>query len=341
MKLTKLFIFLAALAALTACQKEPTHFNPGGYTGANKVNNTTIHDNKKPSSETHGGGDHAYGGESHFKEVERPQRIAEMAAQRGEQENAAPVLRVVSPANNSTVNSSTVRVKIELTGDLKGYSTGMNPETKMGNHIHVILDNQPYEAYYNLNQEFELRNVSDGEHTLRFFPSRPWHESYKNEGAFQMVRFTVKNGGGDASKPTTTNTNQTVANPAATPEGKEMAQSSAGAVDPARPLLTYSRPKGDYKGEEADPIMIDFWLSNARLAGDGGEYRVRLSIDGKEIKMIDRWQPIWLAGWSNGKHSVKLDLVDQNGNLVENGGYNSTTREITVAGATAGGHGGH
>ncbi len=74
----------------------------------------------------------------------------------------------------------------------------------MGNHIHVILDNQPYEAYYELGQPFELRNVSEGKHTLRVFPSRPWHESYKNDGSFQMVSFTVK-GGGDASKPTTTN----------------------------------------------------------------------------------------------------------------------------------------
>ncbi len=66
--------------------------------------------------------------------------------------------------------------------------------TQMGNHIHIILDNQPYEAHYNLAQAFELRNVADGEHTLRVFPSRPWHESYKNSGAFQMIRFTVKNG---------------------------------------------------------------------------------------------------------------------------------------------------
>jgi hypothetical protein len=56
----------------------------------------------------------------------------------------------------------------------------------------VILDNQPYEAYYELGQPFELRNVSEGKHTLRVFPSRPWHESFKNDGAFQMVEFTVK-----------------------------------------------------------------------------------------------------------------------------------------------------
>jgi hypothetical protein len=202
----------------------------------------------------------------------------------------------------------------------------------MGNHIHVILDNQPYEAYYNLDSEFELRDVKDGEHTLRVFPSRPWHESYKNAGAFQIVKFTVKNGGADAAKPTTTNSGQQMsnANTAAAPEGKAMAESTAGAVDMKKPLLTYSRPKGEYKAAEADPIMIDFWLAGAKLTGDGGEYRVRYTVDGGEAKFIDKWQPLWLSGWTAGKHTIKLELVDKDGNLVDNGGYNSTTREITV-----------
>ena len=69
-----------------------------------------------------------------------------------------------------------------------------------------------------------------------------------------------------------------------------MQNSTAGAVDPNKPLLTYSRPKGEYKGVEADPIMIDFWLANAKLTGDGGEYRVRYSIDGGEPKYIDKWE---------------------------------------------------
>src|SRR5947207_6374543 len=104
--------------------------------------------------------------------------------------------------------------------------------TGKGNHIHVILDNQPYEAYYEIGQPFELRNVTEGKHTLRVFPSRPWHESYKNDGAFQMVEFTVK-GGGDAAKPaTTTNTGEKMANPAnksetAGREGKDYSPSQA------------------------------------------------------------------------------------------------------------------
>ena len=269
--------------------------------------------------------------------AERPQNIRDMMAARGEQDTAVPTLRILEPAANATVNSSTVRVRLNISGDLKGYMPGMDPQTKMGNHVHVILDNQPYEAYYNLDREFELRNVSDGDHTLRVFPSRPWHESYKNDGAFQMVRFTVRNGGADNAKPATTNTGQQMsnvnsnANTAPTPEGKDMQNSNAGEVNQARPLLTYSRPKGDYKGGDADTIMIDFWLANTKLVGDGGEHRVRYTVDGGEPKFIDKWEPIWLSGWANGKHSVRLDLVDRDGKLVDNGGFNSTTREITVA----------
>ena len=279
-------------------------------------------------------------GEQKLTAVPRPPAIEQAMKDRGEQDQATPTLRVTSPANNATINGSKVEVKLELSGDLKGYMPHKDPATQKGNHIHVILDNQPYEAYYELGQPFELRNVSEGKHTLRVFPSRPWHESFKNDGAFQMVEFTVK-GGGDATKPTTTNSGEKLANPAnksdgasASPtparEGKDFSASQGGNVDRAKPLLTYSRPKGEYKGADADPVMIDFWLMNAKLQGDGGEYRVRYSVDGGEAKFLDKWEPIWLSGWISGKHSVKLELVDKDGNVVDNGGYNSTTREITI-----------
>jgi hypothetical protein len=271
-------------------------------------------------------------------DTDTPQRIKDMIASRGEQDAAQPEIEINVPPDGATIESSTVRVMLTISGDLKGYKPAMDPATKMGNHIHVILDNQPYEAYYNVDREFELRNVPDGEHTLRVFASRPWHESYKNEDAFDVVRFTVKNGGANLDIPATTNSGQQMSNansnssaePAATPEGKDMPPSTGGKIDLARPLLTYSRPKGDYKGTDADPIMIDFWLANAKLVGDGGEYRVRYSVNGGEPKMIERWAPVWLAGWTTGKHTIKLELIDKDGNVVDNGGYNSTTRDINV-----------
>jgi hypothetical protein len=278
--------------------------------------------------------------------VERPQKIKDQMAERGEQDQASPSVRFVEPREGATITGSTVNVRLNVSSD-KGYRPGKDPGKETGNHIHVILDNQPYEAFYNVGQPFELRNVSEGKHTLRVFASRPWHESYKNALSFQMVTFTVK-GGGDASKPTTTNTGQVMAdnknaanksgnanaaanaNTATPREGKDVAASTASDVDSKKPLLTYSRPKGEYKGADAEAIMIDFWLSNAKLQGDGGEYRVRYSVDGGEAKFLDKWEPIWLKGWTAGKHTVKLELVDKDGNAVANGDYNSTSREITV-----------
>ena len=315
MKFTKLSFLFIALAAVSACTPA-TNTNVSNAANANAANSA-------PAKQV-------------LSEVERPQKIKDMMAARGEQDEAKPTLKIVEPKADSTVTTSTVKVKLALSGDLKGYKPMMDEATHTGNHIHVILDNQPYEAFYNLDHEFELRNVGDGEHTLRVFPSRPWHESYKNDGAFQMVKFTVKNGGGESNKPTTTNSGNTMANAntanaAATPEGKDMKPSEGGNVDAKKPLLTYSRPKGEYKGADADAIMVDFWLTNAKLTGDGGEYRVRYSVDGSEPKFIEKWGPIWLSGWTNGTHSIKLELVDKDSNVVDNGGYNSTTREITVS----------
>src|SRR5829696_5170221 len=302
--------FVLVLAALgTACAN-----NTAVNNGSNSANANATTTNASPAVQN-------------LIVVERPQKLRDMMAARGEQDAASPTLKIVEPAANANIANSTVKVKLNISGDLKGYTPHKDPDTEMGDHIHVILDNQPYEAYYNLGQEFELRNVADGEHTLRVFPSRPWHESYKNNGSFQMVKFTVKNGGGDSNKPATTNSGQQMsnsnanantnsnANVAPSPEGKDMQNSTAGAVDATKPLLTYSRPKGEYKGAESDPVMIDFWLANAKLKDDGGTYRVRYTVGGGEAKYINKWAPVWLSGWTTGKHTIKLELVDEAGVL--------------------------
>jgi hypothetical protein len=237
--------------------------------------------------------------------VTEPSRIAELRHARGEQEQATPVLKILSPTAGSTVNGPTVQVRLELSGDLKGYKPQHDPATGTGNHIHVILDDNPYEAYYDLSVPFELKNVPPGPHVLRVFASRPWHESYKNEGSFQIVVFNVA--------------------------GEDKRGSGAAAqIDPTKPLLTYSRPKGEYKGAEADSIMLDFWLTNAKLKGEGGEYRVRYIIDDDEPGYIDQWQPIWLSGWLNGKHTVRLELLGPDHYPLKNGSFNITTSEIAV-----------
>src|SRR5688572_12202595 len=198
--------------------------------------------------------------------AERPQKVKDQMAARGQQDQATPTLTVVSPADGLQINSSTVKVKLNLSGDLKGYKPHMDPETKLGNHIHVILDNQPYEAYYNLDQEFELRNVTDGGHTLRVFPSRSWPASYKNSGAFQLIKATVKDAGGDPPRPPTTHSANTLAksHTASKPTalGNDVPSSSAGADEPTKPQLPLPGTKGEDKGIDAASIMIEFWPAN-------------------------------------------------------------------------------
>ena len=257
--------------------------------------------------------------------VERPESIVAKMKERGDQDKAEPELVVESPKEGETINSSTVKVKVKVNGDIK---MGKN-DAGTGNHVHVILDNQPYAAHYMWDEGLELRNVSDGEHTLRMFASRPWHESYKNKTAFKTVKFTVKNGKADETKPTTDDKGKKLAD-SKKAEGTDVKNSEAGPVDFSKPLLTYSRPKGKYQGDDAKAIMIDFWLANAKLVGDGGEYKVRYTVNSEEPQFIEKWAPVWLKGWREGAYTIKLELVDKEGKSVENGGYNLTTRSIEI-----------
>src|SRR5215213_1739669 len=47
-------------------------------------------------------------------------------------------------------------------------------------------------------------------------------------------------------------------------------------VDPKKPLLVFNLPNGK-TFREGEPVVIDFSLANAKLKGDGGEYRVLTS----------------------------------------------------------------
>jgi hypothetical protein len=246
---------------------------------------------------------------------------------------ARPEVRILSPQSDQAVAGKAITVRFNLTGGLEVYPFVCDKVMGViasGDHLHVILDNQPYQEC-NSHEPCELHDVPSGKHTLRVIASRPWHESYKNQGAFQMVRFIVG------------------------PQAKESEKGSVkepDQVDPTKPVLTYNTPQGDYnpeaadaakvivihncgrgedKSEKADPIMIDFWLSNAKLKGDGGEFRIRYFVDDDDARFIDKLEPIWLEGWTPGKHNVHLELLGKDEWPVKNGAYNVTSREITIS----------
>ena len=100
-------------------------------------------------------------------------------------------------------------------------------------------------------------------------------------------------------------------------------------VDPAQPLLIFNLPNGKtfHEGEE---VVIDFSLANAKLKGDGGEYRVRYLVDDEEMQWVDAHEQVVLTGWTPGKHTIRIELVGPDGWPYRNGDYNIVTREITI-----------
>jgi len=219
-------------------------------------------------------------------------------------DNYQPQVSIVSPKNGDLIEDT--RVSIEV--DVKDYPLFKNEELGMGPHLHVILDNQPYRAVYNAEKPIIFEDLSPGTHTIRMFASRPWHESFKNEGAYAQVTFHL------------------------------FTETEDNAPNPEKPLLTYSRPKGSYG---AEPILLDYYLTNAPIRlfeqesnsevevnpASQNEWRVRATINGESF-IMDSWLPVYLEGFQQGRNWIKLELLDGDGNLIENA-FNTTARLFT------------
>jgi hypothetical protein len=100
-------------------------------------------------------------------------------------------------------------------------------------------------------------------------------------------------------------------------------------VDLSKPLLMLNLPDGK-TFREGEEVVIDFSLANAKLKGDGGDFRVRYFVDDDEMQWLDRWEQVALSGWSPGKHTIRLELVGPDGWPYRNGDYNIVTREVTI-----------
>lgn len=163
-----------------------------------------------------------------------------------------------------------------------------------GQHIHFILNNQPYSAHYEPNIKKE---IPVGVHHLVAFLSRSYHESVKNENSVVVRKLVV----GD------------------NPEDKL-------SLDMDAPTLIYSRPKGTYVGKDADYLMLDFFVLNTKLSEKGN--KVRATINSQEI-LITKWEPYIIKGLPKGEVNIKLELIDAEGNVIP-GPFNTVERTVTL-----------
>jgi hypothetical protein len=237
--------------------------------------------------------------------VDTTQHIQVIAAPHFDYPDAKLV--IVSPREGQILKNAadSVLVVMQVSGETLGIPTGADSTmgiaySKQGQHVHIIVDDKPYMAYYKNGQPFNVGVLAPGMHTIRAFPSFSWHESIKSPNAFSTRTFYVGSSATD---------NMTPPN------------------DLNGPLLTYSRPKGTYTGGEDAKVLLDFFVSKATLAPDG--YKVKLWVDTTAMADITHWQPYYIEGLGNGKHTIKLELVDAKGSVVP-GPYNSPSGEITI-----------
>ena len=208
-------------------------------------------------------------------------------------------LRLNTPVAGSTV-ASPVPFSYDLTNFQLTKMTGSEHATQMANsmkgqHIHLIIDNQPYIAKYETKFTQEM---APGHHVVLSFLSRSYHESLKHLGAYDLRVVTA----GTAT------------------------DAAGNSFNVKAPTLFYSRPKDTYAGADAKKIMLDFYLVNTTLSPSGN--KVRATINGTEF-MLDQWVPYMMEGLPAGQATIKLELVDGSGSLIA-GPYNSVTRTITV-----------
>ncbi|WP_210518249.1 hypothetical protein [Hymenobacter terricola] len=210
-------------------------------------------------------------------------------------------MQLRAPISGATLPSGDVAFDYQVTNfQLTKMSGGPHmaemANSMKGQHIHNIVDNQPYTAHYDTRF---TKAIPDGQHVVLSFLSRSYHESLKHRGAYDLRVINV----GNTPAP-------------ATP-----------IIDVKAPNLFYSRPKDTYSGADAKRIMLDFYLVNTTLEPGGN--RVRATINGTEF-MLDKWMPYQMEGLPAGENTVKLELVDASGTMIP-GPYNSVTRTFTVA----------
>ena len=132
-------------------------------------------------------------------------------------------------------------------------------------------------------------------HVFLAFLSRSYHESVKNSDAFVVQVLPV---------------------------GVE----SQSDFDYDAPHLFYSRPKGVYSGDDTKKLMVDFYLLNTTVSENGNKVRATIN---DNVFLISEWAPFYVTGLDKGEVTIKLELLDSNGNLIP-GPFNEVERKVTL-----------
>ena len=157
----------------------------------------------------------------------------------------------------------------------EGAPKKMCANSAKGQHLHVIVDNQPYAAKYESSFDHKIEN---GSHHLLAFLSRSYHESLKKEDQHVAKLVNVE-------------------------DGKFIEER-----DIQEPMIFYSRPKGNYVGEDTKNVMLDFYLVNADVPND---FLIKVTINGIDF-FLEEWRPYIIKGLPMGENTIELNLLKLN-----------------------------
>jgi hypothetical protein len=154
-------------------------------------------------------------------------------------------------------------------------------KSELGTYLHVLL-----------NDSIHIRNsyrlipytLPDGSYKMLAFISRSYDESVKLPSASYAKYFEVKSG-------------RTV---------------KSTSLDAA--VLCLNSPYGTYSKDEADNILLDFYLYKTVIGKNGN--RVSVNIDNQKNFLIEDWKAYYIKGLGLGEHSISLELQNSLGQVI-------------------------
>ena len=181
---------------------------------------------------------------------------------------------------NATKNDSIYSFSFEIENYELGAQTINNVNNDLANSAkgqHIHFIVNNGPYSAHYNQDFSA-DVNDGDVVLAFL-SRSYHESVKNPNAYFLTQF-----------------------------GENQS------YDLTNEFLFYSRPKGTYKGNDTKKLLLDFYLVNTDISPTGNKVKATIN---DVVFLIDEWTPYYIEGLPLGEISIKLELVNNDGVLIE------------------------
>lgn len=196
-------------------------------------------------------------------------------------------VKIVSPEMDQVLKDSRVEVVLKV----KNFDVREN-----GPHLHLVLDNRPFQEHFQSEAPFVFSNVSAGTHVLAVFPVTSWHESWRNEEALAIVRFQVLSKDPDPG------------------------------VDLSGPLLIFNMPQRTNRKWAGRLVLFDFLTLNVEAESGTTQmsgFRIRYRLDGKEHVTEYLESHFWL-NLDRGEHRIEVWLTDSRGRFFPNGNWNWT-----------------